>query len=214
MRPYHSLCTLDRRRVIRVVRYVSHQESLHYRSPPRMRGSACVEVMTTLHESVSSHRRHAKGCVPSKGMIAYIRNPSKHIFLFFRATLTLQDELRSFDQDFFHTRGCIRGPSEPFYLQFGSNTPFFGLQLRMLRDRYKFQYQLDHLLSCRLRLFFSLDEFNMFFSLGLASLSLGLAHPLSWLSFARCFATCSLIMIIFLHYTPITGSIPYSLLDT
>ena len=36
----------------------------------------------------------------------------------------------------------------------------------MLRDRYEFQYQLDHLLSCPLGLFFSLNEFSMFFFLG------------------------------------------------
>ena len=81
----------------------------------------------------------------------------------------------------------------------------------MLKDRYEFQYQLDHLFSCCLRLFFSLDEFNMFFFLGLSSLSLGLAHPLIWFSFAWCFGICSLI--IFSHCTRITGSVPYFLLD-
>ena len=52
-----------------------------------------------------------------------------------------------------------------------------------------------------------------FFSLGLSSLSLGLAHPLSWLSFVWCFGICSLIMIIFLHRTPIMGLILHSLFD-
>ena len=42
--------------------------------PPGMRGSACVEVMTTLHGSAPSLRRHAKGCVPSKGMITSARD--------------------------------------------------------------------------------------------------------------------------------------------
>ena len=40
-----------------------------------MRGSACVEVMTTLHGSASSLRRHAKGYVPLEGMIASARDP-------------------------------------------------------------------------------------------------------------------------------------------
>ncbi|RVX00125.1 hypothetical protein CK203_026581 [Vitis vinifera] len=35
--------------------------------PPGMRGSACVEVMTTLHGSASSLRRRAEGCVPPEG---------------------------------------------------------------------------------------------------------------------------------------------------
>ncbi|RVW63933.1 hypothetical protein CK203_056792 [Vitis vinifera] len=32
-----------------------------------IRGSACVEVMTTLHGSAPSLRRHAEGCVPLEG---------------------------------------------------------------------------------------------------------------------------------------------------
>ncbi|RVW66403.1 hypothetical protein CK203_065265 [Vitis vinifera] len=34
--------------------------------PPGMRGSACVEVMTTLHGSAPSLRRRAEGCVPPR----------------------------------------------------------------------------------------------------------------------------------------------------
>ncbi|RVW36975.1 hypothetical protein CK203_103683 [Vitis vinifera] len=34
-----------------------------------MRGSACVEVMTTLHGSAPSLRRRAEGCVPPEGSI-------------------------------------------------------------------------------------------------------------------------------------------------
>ncbi|KAL6325739.1 hypothetical protein AAG906_026567 [Vitis piasezkii] len=40
-------------------------ERFHHRKPPGMRGSACVEVMTTLHGSAPSLRRRAEGCVPS-----------------------------------------------------------------------------------------------------------------------------------------------------
>ena len=53
------------------------------------RGSACVEVMNTLHGSVPSLRRRAKGCVPSEGMIASARDPLKSTPLLFKATLTL-----------------------------------------------------------------------------------------------------------------------------
>ncbi|KAL6325933.1 hypothetical protein AAG906_038424 [Vitis piasezkii] len=37
------------------------------RNPLGCQGSACVEVMTTLHGSAPSLRRRAEGCVPSKG---------------------------------------------------------------------------------------------------------------------------------------------------
>ena len=40
-----------------------------------MRGSACVEVMTTSHGNVPSLRRRTKGCVPPEGMIASTRDP-------------------------------------------------------------------------------------------------------------------------------------------
>ena len=39
-----------------------------------MRGSACVEVMTTLHGSAPSLQRRAEGCVPPEGMIASARD--------------------------------------------------------------------------------------------------------------------------------------------
>ena len=42
-----------------------------------MRGSACVEVMTTLHGSTPSLQRRAEGCVPPEGMIASAKDPSK-----------------------------------------------------------------------------------------------------------------------------------------
>ncbi|KAL6314910.1 hypothetical protein AAG906_029129 [Vitis piasezkii] len=38
------------------------------RNPLGCRGSACVEVMTTLHGSAPSLRRCAEGCVPSEGL--------------------------------------------------------------------------------------------------------------------------------------------------
>ncbi|RVW66480.1 hypothetical protein CK203_065096 [Vitis vinifera] len=42
-----------------------------------MRGSACVEVMTTLHGSAPSLRRRAEGCIPPEGMIASTRDTLK-----------------------------------------------------------------------------------------------------------------------------------------
>ncbi|RVW18920.1 hypothetical protein CK203_102504 [Vitis vinifera] len=54
-----------------------------------MRGSACVEVMTTLHGSAPSLRRRAEGCVPPEGMIASARDILKSHLYPFRATLTL-----------------------------------------------------------------------------------------------------------------------------
>ncbi|KAL6348290.1 hypothetical protein AAG906_005587 [Vitis piasezkii] len=39
-----------------------------------MRGSACVEVMTTLHGSTPSLLRRAEGCIPLEGMIASARD--------------------------------------------------------------------------------------------------------------------------------------------
>ncbi|RVW80502.1 DEAD-box ATP-dependent RNA helicase 51 [Vitis vinifera] len=41
------------------------------RKPPGMRGSACVEVMTTLHGSAPSLRRRAEGCIPLEGLPPY-----------------------------------------------------------------------------------------------------------------------------------------------
>ena len=50
-------------------------ESFHHRNPLGCRGSACVEVMTTLHGSAPSLRRRTEGCVPPKGMIASSKDP-------------------------------------------------------------------------------------------------------------------------------------------
>ncbi|RVW44639.1 hypothetical protein CK203_086910 [Vitis vinifera] len=44
------------------------------------RGSACVEVMTTLHGNTSSPWRCAEGCVPSDDTIASARDPLTHLF--------------------------------------------------------------------------------------------------------------------------------------
>ena len=47
--------------------------------------------------------------------------------------------------------------------------PLFSLQLRVLGDRFEFEYRSDHLSSCRLSLCFSLDEFSMFSPYGFCS---------------------------------------------
>ena len=54
------------------------------RKPLSMRGSVCVEMMTTFHGSVSSLWRHAEGCVPSESTIAYIKDPLKTTLLFLK----------------------------------------------------------------------------------------------------------------------------------
>ena len=51
--------------------------------PLGCRGSARVEVMTTLPESSSSFRRHVGDCVPLEGTIAPTRNPFKRPTLVF-----------------------------------------------------------------------------------------------------------------------------------
>ena len=58
-------------------------ESFHHWSPLGCRGSACVEVMTTLHGSSPSLRRRAEGCVPPEGTIASARDilKSTHFLL-------------------------------------------------------------------------------------------------------------------------------------
>ncbi|RVW66335.1 hypothetical protein CK203_066277 [Vitis vinifera] len=58
------------------------------RNPLGCQGSACVEIMTTLHGNAPSLQRRAEGCVPSEGMIASARDPLKSTPLIFRATLT------------------------------------------------------------------------------------------------------------------------------
>ena len=50
-----------------------------------MRGSACVEMMTTLHGSAPSLRRCVEGCVLSKGMIASARDLFKSTHLILRS---------------------------------------------------------------------------------------------------------------------------------
>ena len=50
------------------------------RNPLGTRGSACVEVMTTLHGSTPSPWRRAEGCVPPEGTIASARDPLTHPF--------------------------------------------------------------------------------------------------------------------------------------
>ena len=44
------------------------------------RGSACVEVMTTLHGSTPSPWRCAEGCIPLDDTIDSARDPLTHLF--------------------------------------------------------------------------------------------------------------------------------------
>ena len=50
------------------------------RNPLGKRGSACVEVMTTLHESIPFPWRRVVGCIPPKGTIASVKDPLTHPF--------------------------------------------------------------------------------------------------------------------------------------
>ena len=43
-------------------------------NPLGCRGSACVDVMSTLHGSAPSLLRRAEGCVPPEGMIVSTRD--------------------------------------------------------------------------------------------------------------------------------------------
>ena len=51
-------------------------------NPLGCRGSACVEVMTTLHGSAPSLRRRAEGCIPLEGMITFARDPLTNPVIF------------------------------------------------------------------------------------------------------------------------------------
>ena len=84
--------------------------------------------------------------------------------------------------------------------------PLFSLQLRVLGDRYESEYRLDHLSSCRLSLCFYSMDLSCFLPRAFRS-----HFFFTLLSLTRYFGICSLI--IFLHYTPITGSILHRLFD-
>ena len=68
MHPHRLLRTLVDYCVLRVLRCFT------IGNPLRCRGSAYVEVMTTLHGSALSLRRRVEGCVPSEGMITFARD--------------------------------------------------------------------------------------------------------------------------------------------
>ena len=55
-------------------------EPFPLRNPLGTRGSACVEVMTTLHGSTPSPWRRAEGCILPEAMIASARDPLTHLF--------------------------------------------------------------------------------------------------------------------------------------
>ncbi|KAL6323937.1 hypothetical protein AAG906_006207 [Vitis piasezkii] len=86
-------------------------------NPLGCRGSACVDVMSTLHGSAPSLLRRAEGCVPLED--PFIRIPSSHV--------GASEGLRS----------LFSYSSDPVF-------PLFSLQLRVLGDWYEFEYRLDH----------------------------------------------------------------------
>ncbi|RVW98939.1 hypothetical protein CK203_033797 [Vitis vinifera] len=69
-------------------------------NPLGCRGSACVEVMTTLHGSALSLQRRAEGCVPSESMIASVRDLLKSTLILLEppclgALVSLRQEIDS-----------------------------------------------------------------------------------------------------------------------
>ena len=52
-----------------------NNDILYHRPPLGCRGSACVEVMTTLHGSAPSLRKRVGGCIPLEGTISSSRDP-------------------------------------------------------------------------------------------------------------------------------------------
>ena len=81
----------------------------------------------------------------------------------FRATMTLQVEPQILRlglplYTWVHLR-AFRASMVTVRIQ---HSPFFSLQLRVLGDRYEFEYDWITFSSCRLSLCFALDEFNMF----------------------------------------------------
>ena len=52
------------------------------RNPLGKRGSACVEVMTSLYGSIPSPRRYVEDCVSSEGTIASARDLLTYPFYF------------------------------------------------------------------------------------------------------------------------------------
>ena len=95
---------LNIRKVIKMKSYIYETDPNHAKSqvcnecfwalisfPLGCRGSACVELMTTLQGSSPYFLRHVGGCVPLEGTIAPSRDPFKrptHPCLF-RATIDL-----------------------------------------------------------------------------------------------------------------------------
>ena len=73
---------------------------------------------------------------------------------------------------------------------------FFSLHLRVLRDRFEFEYQLDHLYCVTLDYVFHSMGLSCF-SLGLSFFFLGSTHPFTLLTLTWCFGICSLIVLTF-----------------
>ena len=89
--PTPSLCTLVDYWVLRVAR------AFTIGNPLGCRGSACVEVMTTLHGSAPSLWRRAEGCVPPGGTIASVRDLLKSTHFLLEPPWPCKLSRRSFD---------------------------------------------------------------------------------------------------------------------
>ena len=107
-------------------------------NPLGKQGSACVDVMTTLHGSTPSLGRHVEGYILPKGMITYVRDPLTHPFLSYRATSTLQVSLYPIRISFLHVGASVDlqrclGYS---WVRLLSPQSHFG----MIRYEYQFEY--------------------------------------------------------------------------
>ncbi|KAL6311025.1 hypothetical protein AAG906_006993 [Vitis piasezkii] len=95
--PTPSLRTLVDHRALRVLR------GFTIGNPLGCRGSACVEVMTTLHGSALSLRRRAEGCIPPERVSPYawvhLRAFRASIVTFTAAMASIQEALASLRQE-------------------------------------------------------------------------------------------------------------------
>ena len=170
--------------------------------------------MSTLHGSAPSLLRRAEGCVPLEGMIASARDflKSTHIHLEPPDLVGWAVDPSS------RTSSLHMGASESLQSLFSYSSdpifPLFSLQLRVLRDWLSLSIgQITFIVSPWIMLF--TWWVCHVFSIGLSFFFLGSTHPFTLLSLTWCFGICSSIMVIlFLHCTPITGSVPHHLFDT
>ena len=130
----------------------------------------------------------------------------------FRATLPLQVEpqILRLRLSPLHV-GASEGLQSLFSYSSDPVFPLFSLQLRVLGDRYEFEYGWITFRLVALVRVFHLMSLACFLPRAFLFSFLGSTHPSTLLSLTRYFGICSLI--IFLHCIPIMGSVPHHLFD-